>query len=301
MLNMLKNLIKERKTYLEAADLLLEDEELDDSIVLGEEGDEDIPEESSDDGGSDFSMDEGGDDEEDMLNDTLPEPVGAQTGEPAQVGDDDILGATIDLATNTQTDVLPIPPANATDAIDGSDDDIMNTKVDDTYNDDDSEDLSDFPDEDGDKPDEDKEDDIMSTPIKDDSEGEDKKDDDESDNKDDADKEESSDEFDMMSEAISIGGDAGAAPPADTQADPNAVAPDVAPDTGAGQDNAVTAAVKDKVGEVAAEPTVDDTGEVPTEEQPADVEASKNDLLKKLSSLTKNIEDMKTSIINKLS
>lgn len=141
MLDMIKNMILHQKSFQEAVDLLLEDDELDDSIVLGEE--DDIP---MDDGGSD---DVGGpteipvsdaepaqedapeveDDTEpdeqpepSLDGDDLPTPMGLQTGEPAQAGDDDILGVTLDLATNTQTDTLPIPPKDAADAIDGGSD-----------------------------------------------------------------------------------------------------------------------------------------------------------------------------------
>lgn len=59
--------------------------------------------------------------------DDLPTPVGAQTGEPINP-DDDILNTEIDLGSNTIKDVLPVPPANAGEAI--ADDDNVTQHVD---------------------------------------------------------------------------------------------------------------------------------------------------------------------------
>lgn len=62
-----------------------------------------------------------------LPGDDLPTPVGAQTGEPINP-DDDILNTEIDLGSNTIKDVLPVPPANAGEAI--ADSDSINQHVD---------------------------------------------------------------------------------------------------------------------------------------------------------------------------
>ena len=60
-------------------------------------------------------------------DDTLPTPVGKQTGEPI-TDTDDILNVSIDLKSNTVSDVLPVPPSNAGEAI--ASDDILSQKID---------------------------------------------------------------------------------------------------------------------------------------------------------------------------
>lgn len=62
-----------------------------------------------------------------LPGDDLPTPVGAQTGEPINP-DDDILNTEIDLGSNTIKDVLPVPPANAGEAI--ADNDSITQHVD---------------------------------------------------------------------------------------------------------------------------------------------------------------------------
>ena len=64
---------------------------------------------------------EGGGSESDSVNgglpgEDLPEPIGAQTGEPINL-DDDILNVEVDLGSNTVKDVLPVPPAGASDMV----------------------------------------------------------------------------------------------------------------------------------------------------------------------------------------
>ena len=59
--------------------------------------------------------------------DDLPALAGKQTGEPIADNIDDFLNVTIDLKSNTLTDILPIPPANANEAIA---DDVLSTRVD---------------------------------------------------------------------------------------------------------------------------------------------------------------------------
>ena len=49
--------------------------------------------------------------------DELPTPIGKQTGEPVNDDIDDIMHMEIDLKSNTISDALPIPPGNANEAI----------------------------------------------------------------------------------------------------------------------------------------------------------------------------------------
>lgn len=78
--------------------------------------------ESSEDDILDTPIDDGSSDDFDNLS-----LVGKQTGEPIEVTDDDLLSVTIDLKSNTMTDVLPVPPDNAGEAVN---DDILSTRVD---------------------------------------------------------------------------------------------------------------------------------------------------------------------------
>ena len=111
MFSLLKNMINEKKAFMESSDnLIMENEDLDDAIVLNEEP-EKVP------GPEDYKPEENPTPTEAPVEDPLPTPVGAQTGEPATIGDDDILSQEIDLATNTPTDTLPVPPAGASDAV----------------------------------------------------------------------------------------------------------------------------------------------------------------------------------------
>ena len=55
--------------------------------------------------------------DEDLGNAELPDPIGAQTGEPIQ-NDNDLLSTEIDLGSNTMKDTLPVPPDNASDVVD---------------------------------------------------------------------------------------------------------------------------------------------------------------------------------------
>lgn len=178
MLNCIKSMIKEKNDFLEAAAIIFEDgsgTNLDDVIVLGEEGPAEIPlegptpivEGDDDDESKDGKKDDDDDHDDDhdepnkddgdimsqpiddepidsspvvdpgddvldtdidsvddnpsVLGSDLPEPIGAQTGEPINP-DDDILNVEIDLGSNTVKDILPVPPANAAEALgDGAD------------------------------------------------------------------------------------------------------------------------------------------------------------------------------------
>lgn len=157
MLSNIKGRIAEQKALLEQAGIIAEDVmgNLDDMIVLGEGVSDDLEVEGGElpDGGMDNpSMEEPetsgepteepteeeSEGEEDLLDspidvgsdlpamdmsgEDLPTPIGAQTGEPAHLDSSDLLNMEIDLSTNTPTDILPIPPAGAADAVvDGED------------------------------------------------------------------------------------------------------------------------------------------------------------------------------------
>ena len=197
----------------------------------------------------------------------LPTPVGIQTNEPITGNLDDILDVTIDLKSNTVKDILPIPPANAGEAI--ASDDILSQKID-----------SGFGEENGDDADimgmssgEESGDDIMDSEI------------------------DGLEENTLLNtgnetpltEAISLGDDnsnneGGDEPPTN---DGSAGDP---PAEDGGEENAVTSAVRDKVEEADIS---DDTG--------IDGESSdnkKDELLKKLGNITKNLEDAKKAIMN---
>lgn len=83
---------------------------------------DDAEPESSEDDILDSPIDDGSSDDFDNLS-----LVGRQTGEPIELTDDDLLSVTIDLKSNTITDVLPVPPDNAGEAVN---DDILSTRVD---------------------------------------------------------------------------------------------------------------------------------------------------------------------------
>lgn len=310
MLSMIKGIINQKKDFLEAANIILEDtlDDLDDAIVLGEDTDMDmtddqLPEitesddepkdENEKDDNDDHDENENEDDdimnqsieddnhEEDNENDDilsspvmddpeqptnteephdepmtlgdddLPEPVSNVTGEP--VVDDGITSMEIDLGSNTMKDVLPVPPANAGEAI--ADDDIMNQHIDSGFGGEPevpTEDMN--PADNGD--------DIMNEEIDD----------------------------VPVTEAITIGDEGSTSDAENTEPAPLEDEPvadtDVAPDAGA-EDNTVTDAVKDKIAE--AETDAPSTDE--------DSSAKKEALMKKLSNMTKNLEDLKTDLM----
>lgn len=165
MLNMIKDLINEKTNFLDDGDIIFEDAtngQIDDSIVLGEENSMEESEEdnndeenefelkdeddSSDDEDKDETLEDSNNNDEDVIDsspkeDELPstnnsddfeQPVDSTYDEPISTNDDidDILNVEIDLKSNTMSDVLPVPPANAAEAVPGDDDDIMNTRID---------------------------------------------------------------------------------------------------------------------------------------------------------------------------
>ena len=318
MLNTIKNLINSKKAYVEATNLILENDELDDSIVLSEEPEEpeiqepktDEPEVQSPVEPEGIEADKNIEDEDGIGAGGEPKPADGEAEAPAETplplpgteelpapagGDDtaDILTAEIDLATNTQTDVLPVPPANASDAIVG--DDFMTQTVDSGFGGEEE------------KPPIDTTTDIMNDPIDEPTPSEEETEVEEDDimkeavddtkiqkhteelqqkNKEGM-AESTEDENAPFTEAISIGDETPAEAPAEGD---NNTAPDASAEAPAEgeEENPVTAAVKDKVDEITSE------------EQPEQmsVGASKEEIMKKLSSLTKSIEDTKNLVMS---
>jgi hypothetical protein len=302
-------------------DTPIEDQKIDDSEDNKSDDilDSDIEEPSSEPAPAEEPMPIPGDD-------SLPEPVGKQTGEPI---DDmnDILSAEIDLGSNTMKDVLPIPPANAPEAVAG--DDILNQRIDSGFGDEDTPNT-------GDVPSEPAENDILDAPI----EGEIKPENPEEPSKESNDEdlklegkyaedlfgnlnpdsplfegldEESKkkmienikkynqgkkvDGDGLLQEGITIGGadattDDSASAPAEGGTDPAPAddgSVDVSSEPAPTEENPVTAAVKDKVAEADADSSTD-----------VSPEASKDELLKKLGNITKSLEDAKRAVMNSI-
>lgn len=306
MLEAVKALIRQKNEQINAASIIFEDgtgDNLDDLIVLGEEntiieyGTEesnppveeaaDEAEKEDDDANNDTASTTAEDDlmDTEIDGDEKPTEKPAATAEPAEdimnaeiddglpnVGanptgedinpDSDIMDIDIDLGTNTIKDVLPVPPANASDAI-ADNDEMDSQKVDSGFGDeelDDNEFDEPGPTEESGG--------VMDIDI-------------------DAD----------FTEAITLGAndadgggtaatgtedgavssvDAGAAPASGD----NAAAP-----ADAGVENDVTAAIRDKVEDATSDSST--SGDA----------SSKEALMKKLSSLTKGIEDVKQSVL----
>jgi hypothetical protein len=280
MLKTIKDIINERMALQEDANIILENDELDESIILTEDTDE--PEREDDDESEvkngtpeeDSDKDEDQKDPEEDKEEVPPaeepieepaegpieEPNEELIDEPVDVSTNDdsaelpepetnlddtdsILSMEIDLKSNTMKDTLPTPPASASDAI--ADDDIMSQRVDDGFGDEEPTGES---------------------------------------------TEEPTDGFDILSEAIDMG---------DTPEEPS----DEAPDAGNAEENSVTKAVKDKVAEAeepAEEPADDVSLDAPEEPAPESTPVDKKELFDKLASLTNGIEDVKKQIVNSM-
>ena len=297
-----------------------DDHEPDDDDKPGEENPEDEPkknpeeaDDTTDDGeGNPVLPDDGefeGDSNNDSLmnssiEDDLPTPMGAQTGEPINQ-DNDLLSTEIDLTSNTMRDTMPTPPKGASDAVVGDDDDHSmgsdNGGPSATI-DTESDEVKDNPilaqlanminNADGDSIRVDQLKELFHESVSTTGNIEDE----------------------IMVEAMTIGDPApdgqnaanGSTDPnaGDTASTPaaNSAAPDASETDGGDQlpdDNTVTAAVKDKVAEseepIEAEPDAGATsnnGEGGTQ--------VKDNLLKKLANLSKSIEDTKKEIIDSL-
>lgn len=298
MLNSVKAMILEKQEYLEAAQIIFEDAvdvDIDNLIILNEsaedpedendmddikdveknENDEDEvsdPSPEEDLGGTEITDNDEPDEpaEDDVLNSPignnedeptladdgdLPDIVGKQTGEPIRDDIDDFLNVSVDLRSNTITDVLPVPPNNAGEAI--ASDDILSSRIDSGFGN--EEDLP-FTASSND-------DDIMNENME------------ESYTIDTSD--------DLFSEAISLdGGSESADEPDDEKSSEETPDEDLGNTPEDIGENEVTSAVRDKV----AEADVAEEGEVKS--------TSKEDLLKKLGSITKSLEDAKRAVMN---
>ena len=278
MLNTIKNMISAKKSYLEAAQIILENDDLDDAITLDQPAAEPEVKEPAEPTPAEEPAEEPKCDPADPgcepAGDDLPEPVGKQTNEPVSDDSVNLLDVEINLATNTQDDVLPIPPANAQDSIP---DDVMDQHVDAGFGEQEPEapvtDTSDVMDAPIDQPAAtgaelgDNSTDINPTPEEPVGEN-------------------------VMTEAINLGDEA----PVEEPAEDGAAGEEPAPD--AAQESPVTQAVKSKVAE-SEEPTEDpmqEPIEEPAEEPSGDV-PDKKALLTKLSNLTKSLEDVKSMIV----
>jgi hypothetical protein len=325
MLNNIKQMINQQKAYLEEAEMILEDGigNIDDAIVLGEEAD-DIPDDTDMDESNipdDNSLDEDGNDnienadvndepelnndepEEPSVNDEpepdvasgedddimnadtndevtptpedtpvedeigsadindIPEPVGAQTGEPVADNDDDILSMEIDMQSNTPTDTLPIPPAGAAGAI-VSDDDIATQNIDSGFGNSEPDDISGAD---------------VSAPV--------------------SSTVAPTGESSGYTEAITIDGAEGNDDRGDGSSDDSGTPDEGMSDEG---ENGVTSAVRDKVAEA-------DTGDEGLEDMDDSSDfssdggsGSKDEIFKKLSNLTKSLEDAKAAVIKSM-
>lgn len=268
MLKQVKEMIMKKQEYLEAANILFDDiNNVDDLILLNEspeipEDDEDDhndndeiiddkendsddepiqePKDDENDDGFDRSVENDEIEPEISDSDDLPDIVGRQTGEPIDGDDDDILNITMDLKSNTVSDTLPVPPSGAGEAI--ASDDILNTRIDSGFGNDDSNSL---------EPDE---------------------------------KEDKEENSDILTEAISLDGDPGDTGD-DSTKEPDEDLGNTPEDTG--EENEVTSAVRDKVSE--ADEPIDDSIDKPN---------GKEELLKKLGSITKSLEDAKRAVMN---
>ena len=155
MLEAIKNQINQKREFLESATIIFEDAvdtALDDLIILEEAPEETDLEKETEEPKKDEpqAAEEPKDDETpstdepgtDLLDtpinstDDPPAPASipaAAVGAPMDDEIEDLLNTTIDLKSNTLSDILPVPPANAAEAIQG--DDILNTRVDDGFGD----------------------------------------------------------------------------------------------------------------------------------------------------------------------
>ena len=301
MLKTIKDIINERMALQEDASIILENDELDESIILTEDTDEPesddddkseddksevnngTPEEDSDKDEDQKDPDEGTEEvppEEGPIEEPNEEPKEepvdvsikddtAELPEPEVKVDDNesILSMEIDLSTNTMKDTLPTPPATASDAL--ADDDIMTQRVDDGFGDDGTvpaeEPITDGTEEPAEN---------LEVPTGESTEEPTTES-----------TEDFLDGFDLLSEAIDTG--------------------DEAPDADNAEENSVTKAVKDKVAE-AEEPVEEPTEDLPvedpgTEEQPPEATTvDKRELFDKLASLTNGIEDVKKQIVNSM-
>ena len=165
MLSEIKALINKKRDFLETAEMLYEDITgiPDDDLIYYAEEDE-LPDDDTDtddmesddieepseepDDLMDTSIDddaaepEPAEPEVDTNDDLMNTPIDSVPGEgepsvdmePSTDDIDDLLSVSINLSSNTLSDVLPVPPMNAADAIaDDTGDDLMSSQIDDGY------------------------------------------------------------------------------------------------------------------------------------------------------------------------
>jgi len=152
MLNTIRDLINQKREFMESAAILYEDMteiNLDDNQLFSEAEDdeEDLSEDDADgeEDDDDDEEDETPEGEENEMDGIMNSPldVDAVGGEeqlpaPAEIpaqDDIDLMDVTVDLRSNTVTDVLPVPPMNASDALT---DDVMSVKISSGFGDDDA-------------------------------------------------------------------------------------------------------------------------------------------------------------------
>ena len=139
MLDVIKSIINRKRSFLEAANLILEDMENDeimDSLLddkLTDDGSDSLDSDSSstDDGFDTIGDDSGdlsfGDDSEgeSIADDGIDDSMMIKDSDEESSPDDeisDIFAISIDTRTNTVRDILPVPPMNAADAVVGDSD-----------------------------------------------------------------------------------------------------------------------------------------------------------------------------------
>ena len=139
MLDVIKSIINRKRSFLEAVDLILEDMEsdeivdslLDDKLTDDSSSSEDSS--SEDDSEDHFDFDDGGLLGGDSSSSGSPEvgdygvdnSLDADNSAPEESPDDeisDIFAISVDTRTNTVRDILPVPPMNAADAVEGNSD-----------------------------------------------------------------------------------------------------------------------------------------------------------------------------------
>ena len=139
MLDVIKSIINRKRSFLEAVDLILEDMEsdeivdslLDDKLTDDSSSSEDSS--SEDDSEDHFDFGDSGFLDGDSSSSGSPEvgdygvdnSLDADNSAPEESPDDeisDIFAISVDTRTNTVRDILPVPPMNAADAVEGNSD-----------------------------------------------------------------------------------------------------------------------------------------------------------------------------------
>lgn len=331
MLNAIKSMINRKRDFLESADIILEDvaeEEINDMVTDAENSDSEELEDNDTDKGDEDTYESDDVYQSDDSDESLPSDDGDESNDAGGgMGNsndddlDDIFNVSIDMRSNTFSDILPTPPPNASDAVAG---DVMSMKVDSGFDggesdimdepignsDDSSSNESDIMNEPLSSNEDMDNGDIMDEPI------ENSNDTDNYDSEEDVGKEEADpmagfqDEhviyrrprgrrYVNLFEAITDGSDPSMAPPPDPNAAPPADG-STPPPPEPPEESEVTSAVKDNVNDNTDSstdynnPTDGSTDSSTTSGGPID----KKGLFKKLTGLQKSIDDIKGSIID---